>query len=57
MHLFTHFAYLDPSTGSLLIQSLIGVGAGVIVFGHRAIASVAKKTKDIFTREKQETNE
>jgi len=28
------FAYLDPGAGSLLLQALVGGGAGLIVFGR-----------------------
>lgn len=35
MHDIFNFAYLDPGTGSLIIQSLIGAVAGVAVFGRR----------------------
>jgi hypothetical protein len=44
-----NFAYLDPSTGSLVIQSLIGVIAGVSVFGRNAVSRVAEKTKRLFS--------
>lgn len=57
MHSIFHFAYLDPGTGSLLIQSLIGVTAGVAVFGRRAINSVGRKAKNLFSRDKQEIND
>lgn len=45
-----NFAYLDPSTGSIVIQSLIGVVAGVTVFGRNAIHQVAGKTRRLFTK-------
>lgn len=45
-----HFAYLDPGTGSLIIQSLIGVIAGVSIFGRNAIHSVSHKVKRAFGR-------
>lgn len=35
MHELFNFAYLDPGTGSLIIQSLIGAVAGVALFGRR----------------------
>ena len=35
MHVLNHFAYLDAGTGSLIIQSLIGIVAGVAVFFRR----------------------
>lgn len=45
-----NFAYLDPSTGSIVIQSLIGIVAGVTVFGRNAIHQVAGKTRRLFSR-------
>jgi hypothetical protein len=45
MHLVFHFAYLDPGTGSLIIQSLIGAIAGVAVFGRRMLAAIKMKFK------------
>lgn len=43
-------AYLDPGTGSLIIQSVIGVVAGITVFGRNAIHQLAGKTKRFFTK-------
>lgn len=43
-HLF-RFAYLDPGTGSMVIQSLIGIAAGVMLFGRKAITSLRAKLK------------
>lgn len=43
MHVFNHFAYLDAGTGSLIIQSLIGVVAGVAVFFRRIKTAVLSK--------------
>ena len=45
-----HFAYLDPGTGSMLVQSFVGVLAGVSVFGRRVIANTFRKAKSFFTR-------
>ncbi len=51
VHAFVpHFAYLDPGTGSMIVQSVVGVAAGVAVFGRRAIANVFRKTKALFSR-------
>jgi hypothetical protein len=44
------FAYIDPGTGSIVIQSVIGVIAGVAVFGRRVIAGLAQKVKALFSR-------
>ncbi|HSX08157.1 MAG TPA: hypothetical protein VLG11_04665 [Candidatus Saccharimonadales bacterium] len=45
-----HFAYLDPGTGSMLVQSFVGVLAGVSVFGRRVIINAFRKVKSLFTR-------
>lgn len=50
MHVVTHFAYLDAGTGSLIIQSLVGIAAGVAVFGRRAIGGAVHKVKSVFSR-------
>jgi hypothetical protein len=51
MHVLYHFAYLDAGTGSLIIQSIIGVAAGVAVFGRRMLASVRLKVAKVFKRD------
>lgn len=43
-HLF-RFAYLDPGTGSMVIQSLIGIAAGIALFGRRALNAVRSRLK------------
>lgn len=48
MHLLFHFAYLDPGTGSLIIQSIVGAIAGVLVFGRRYITSAKHKLQQKF---------
>lgn len=50
MHIFTHFAYLDPGTGSIIIQSVIGVGAGVALFGRRAIGRAGRKARSLLVK-------
>lgn len=52
-----HFAYLDPGTGSLLIQSLVGVGAGIALFGRRALTGVGRKAKAVFSKTRNEAEE
>ena len=47
---FFNFAYLDPATGSIVIQSVIGVVAGVTVFGRNAIAQGVGKAKRLFSK-------
>ena len=48
MHHFFTFAYLDAGTGSMVIQSIIGIAAGVGLFGRKALTSIRsrKKNKD-----------
>ncbi len=46
-----NFAYLDPGTGSLIIQSLIGVVAGVSVFGRNAIRGISVKARKLFSKD------
>ena len=48
MDFLSHFAYLDPGTGSLIIQSIIGGLAGVIVFGRRHIMAAKYKVQSKF---------
>lgn len=48
MHLLFHFAYIDPATGSLIIQSIIGAVAGIGVFGRRAIGNAGRKARTLF---------
>lgn len=52
MYIFVviHFAYLDPGTGSLIIQAIIGAIAGVALFGRRAIKAVGSRIKKLFSR-------
>lgn len=49
MHIVTHFAYLDAGTGSLIIQSIVGIAAGVAVFGRRVIGTMVHKVKSVFS--------
>jgi hypothetical protein len=53
MHVVNYFAYLDAGTGSLIIQSLVGIGAGIAVFGRRFIGGIAHKVTSIFSRNKK----
>lgn len=43
MHVLSHFAYLDAGTGSLIVQSVIGIIAGVAVFWRRLVTSIKQK--------------
>lgn len=50
MHLGFIFGYLDPGTGSLVFQSLVGVVAGVGLFGRRMFTGAGHKIKTFFSR-------
>lgn len=50
MHSVNYLAYLDAGTGSLIIQSLVGVVAGVAVFGRRMVSSTLHKVTSVFKR-------
>ncbi|HKR82050.1 MAG TPA: hypothetical protein VJR27_03540 [Candidatus Saccharimonadales bacterium] len=57
LHIFVpQFAYLDPGTGSMLIQSFVGVAAGVGIFGRRVIGNAFRKTKSILSRSNPSDN-
>lgn len=53
MHVVNYFAYLDAGTGSLIIQSLVGIAAGVAVFGRRLIGNITHKVTSVFSRNKK----
>ncbi|MEK7471780.1 MAG: hypothetical protein AAB624_00885 [Patescibacteria group bacterium] len=42
------FAYLDPGTGSIVIQALIGITAGVALFGRKTIGALVAKFRSLF---------
>jgi hypothetical protein len=50
LHIFNVFGYLDPSAGSVVFQSLIGVVAGVGVFGRKVFSGIGHKVKGIFSK-------
>ena len=50
MESLQHFAYLDAGTGSLIIQSLVGVVAGIAVFGRKFLANVGGKISRVFNK-------
>lgn len=56
MHV-TIFAYLDPGTGSLLVQSVIGAVVGVGIFGRRVISNAGRRAKNLLTRTREEVTE
>lgn len=48
MHILSHFAYLDAGTGSLIIQSVIGILAGVAVFWRKIVVATKAKFGSLF---------
>jgi hypothetical protein len=50
VHRFIFFAYLDPSAGSVVFQSIVGVVAGVGLFGRKVFSGLGQKVKGIFSR-------
>jgi hypothetical protein len=42
----TVLAYLDPGAGSLLLQALVGGGAGLLVFGKYMWEAVCRSLSD-----------
>ncbi len=44
------FSYLDAGTGSVVIQSLIGIVAGIGVFGRKFIVSFGHRIRGMFSR-------
>ena len=43
-------SYLDPSTGSIVFQSLIGIVAGIGVFGRKLFSNLGHKVRNLFSR-------
>ena len=54
------FAYLDPFTGGILLQILIGIGAGIVAFFSRIKRFVLNifrgKPKEFDKKKKDETD-
>lgn len=48
-----NFAYLDPGTGSMLVQSLIGIIAGIGLFGRKALRTLRMKKRSESPQEDQ----
>ncbi|OGL25752.1 hypothetical protein A3E49_03115 [Candidatus Saccharibacteria bacterium RIFCSPHIGHO2_12_FULL_49_19] len=44
------FGYLDAGTGSIIVQSIVGITAGVAVFGRRILYGFWQKIKSLFSR-------
>ena len=57
MHSINFFAYLDAGTGSLIIQSLVGIFAGVALFARRYIFIIPAKLKALVKGDKKSTEE
>ncbi len=51
MHINILFGYLDAGTGSVVIQSVIGIVAGIGVFGRKVFSGLGHKIKALFTSE------
>ena len=48
------FSYLDPGTGSIVAQSIIGIIAGIGLFGRRLFANLVIKIRNLFTTPKKD---
>jgi len=48
------FSYLDPGTGSIVAQSIIGVVAGIGLFGRRLFANLITKIRNLFSSPKKD---
>lgn len=57
MRIVSFFSYLDAGTGSVVIQSLIGVAAGVAVFGRKVFSGLGTKVKSLFARSDTKSSE
>lgn len=49
-----NFAYLDAGTGSIVIQSIIGIVAGIGLFGRKAFASVRGRNHNKIATDKKD---
>lgn len=55
MHSFVTFlGYLDPATGSIIIQAVVGAVAGIAIFGRRLIGNVVSKIRSTFAKKEKE---
>jgi len=52
-----HFAYLDPGTGSLILQAVIGAMLGIIVFFRSFFIKIFIKIKSIFVHKKSDSKQ
>jgi hypothetical protein len=46
----THTAYLDAGTGSIIIQAIVGVTAGIGLFARRKVAPIFSKIIGLFAK-------
>jgi len=54
MHsVLAQFGYLDPGTGSIIIQAVVGVTAGIAVFGRKVINNAAVRARSLLARKGQ----
>lgn len=44
------FGYLDPGTGSIIFQSIVGIVAGIGLFGRRVFTGMGQKLRSLFSR-------
>lgn len=51
------FGYLDPGTGSLFIQSVIGVGLAVAVVFRKVLGGMFDKFKSLVVRQPAKNEE
>ena len=54
MKTFLLFGYLDPGTGSIVAQSIIGVIAGIGLFGRRLFTGIIARIKNLFSSPKKD---
>jgi len=52
-----HFAYLDPGTGTLIVQALLGGTAGVAVLFKTKRSRLARKNKSIEAEQETDRTE
>lgn len=51
------FAYIDPGTGSMIVQALIGVFAGVMFFSKSLIRQGIARARLFFSKPKNTSTE
>ena len=48
------FSYLDPGTGSIVVQGIIGTVAAVGIFGRRLFGDLISKIRGLFSNSKKD---